>query len=193
MRVFDEFAFEYINHLLLIIYYLTIMQTQIVDVLNQSYSTMSFSVVGCGNQKAFKPGHWYCWFTGAQAASFSHQGSRYQVEARARVIIFDIAAFEADGALRRGSSSLVSVDHPQRSFTREHGGLMSWPENLYKPREREQNCVGTCRSENSLPVRAMQLSIFGSMVCSIHLFAKICCKAPSWDHCKKCRTLEFLY
>nr|AVA17733.1 SOS1-like protein 1 [Populus grandidentata] len=112
-----------------------------------------------GNQSFQKIG-----ITGAQAASFSHQGSRYQVEARARVIIFDIAAFEADGALRRGSSSLVSVDHPQRSFTREHGGLMSWPENLYKPREREQNCVGTCRSENSLPVRAMQLSIFGSMV-----------------------------
>nr|AVA17744.1 SOS1-like protein 1 [Populus tremuloides] len=112
-----------------------------------------------GNQSFQKIG-----ITGAQAASFSHQGSQYQVEARARVIIFDIAAFETDGALRRGSSSLVSVDHPQRSFTREHGGLMSWPENLYKPREREQNCVGTCRSENSLPVRAMQLSIFGSMV-----------------------------
>nr|AOX13591.1 SOS1-like protein [Populus alba x Populus glandulosa] len=112
-----------------------------------------------GNQSFQKIG-----ISGAQAASFSHQGSQYQVEARARVIIFDIAAFEADGALRRRSSSLVSVDHPQRSFTREHGGLMSWPENLYKPREREQNCVGTCRSENSLPVRAMQLSIFGSMV-----------------------------
>nr|AVA17730.1 SOS1-like protein 1 [Populus ciliata] len=112
-----------------------------------------------GNQSFQKIG-----ITGAQAASFSHQGSRYQVEARARVIIFDIAAFEADGALRRGSSSLVLVDHPHRSFTREHGGLMSWPENLYKQREREQNCVGTCRSENSLSVRAMQLSIFGSMV-----------------------------
>ncbi|KAG6766019.1 hypothetical protein POTOM_030083 [Populus tomentosa] len=112
-----------------------------------------------GNQSFQKIG-----ISGAQAASFSHQGSQYQVEARARVIIFDIAAFEADGALRRRSSPLVSVDHPQRSFTREHGGLMSWPENLYKPREREQNCVGTCRSENSLPVRAMQLSIFGSMV-----------------------------
>ncbi|KAJ6988314.1 SOS1-like protein 1 [Populus alba x Populus x berolinensis] len=112
-----------------------------------------------GNQSFQKIG-----ISGAQAASFSHQGSQYQVEARARVIIFDIAAFEADGALRRRSSSLVSVDHPQRSLTREHGGLMSWPENLYKPREREQNCVGTCRSENSLPVRAMQLSIFGSMV-----------------------------
>ncbi|XP_061986019.1 sodium/hydrogen exchanger 8-like isoform X1 [Populus nigra] len=112
-----------------------------------------------GNQSFQKIG-----ISGAQAASFSHQGSRYQVEARARVIIFDIAAFEADGALRRGSSSLVLVDHPHRSFTREYGGLMSWPENLYKQREREQNCVGTCRSENSLSVRAMQLSIFGSMV-----------------------------
>lgn len=103
---------------------------------------------------------------GAQAASFSHQGSWYQVEARARVILFDMAAFEADGALRRRSSSLVSVlvDHPRRSFTREHGGLLSWPEKLYKQREHEQNCEGTCRSENSLSVRAMQLSIFGSMV-----------------------------
>jgi len=36
----------------------------------------------------------------------------YQVEARARVIIFYIAAFEADTAFRRRSSSLVSVDHP---------------------------------------------------------------------------------
>nr|ABF60872.1 Na+/H+ antiporter [Populus euphratica] len=112
-----------------------------------------------GNQSFQKIG-----MSGAQAASFSHQGSRYQVEARARVIIFDIAAFEADGALRRGSSSLVLGDHPHRYFTREHGGLMSWPENFYKPREREQNGVGTSRSENSLSVRAMQLSIFGSMV-----------------------------
>ncbi|KAF9677498.1 hypothetical protein SADUNF_Sadunf08G0114000 [Salix dunnii] len=104
--------------------------------------------------------------SGAQAASFSHQESRYQVEARARVILFDMAAFEADGALRRRSSSLVSVlvDHPRRSFTREHGGLLSWPEKLYKRREHEQNFEGTCRSENSLSVRAMQLSIFGSMV-----------------------------
>jgi hypothetical protein len=47
---------------------------------------------------------------------------------------------------------------------------MSWPENLYKPREHEQNCVGPCRSENSLSVRAMQLSIFGSMVCSIYIY-----------------------
>ncbi|XP_034911302.1 sodium/hydrogen exchanger 7 isoform X6 [Populus alba] len=101
--------------------------------------------------------------SGSQAASFSHQGSRYQVEARARVIFFDIAAFEVDGALRR-SSSLASVDHSNRPLTREHGGLMSWPENFYRRRERKSNCEGTYRQANSLPARAMQLGIFGSMV-----------------------------
>ncbi|KAI5582562.1 hypothetical protein BDE02_07G094000 [Populus trichocarpa] len=106
-----------------------------------------------------------CCFQGSQAASFSHQGPRYQVEARATVIFFDIAAFEADGALRRRSSSLASVDHPNRPLTREHGGLMRWPENFYRPREqRKPNCEGTCRPANSLSARAMQQSIFGSMV-----------------------------
>ncbi|CAK7326876.1 unnamed protein product [Dovyalis caffra] len=99
----------------------------------------------------------------AQAASFTHHRSRYQVETRARVIIFDIAAFEADGALRRISSSVL-VDHPHRPLTREHGGLVSWPENFYPPRERKQNSEGTDRPANSLSARAMQLSIFGSMV-----------------------------
>nr|AVA17714.1 SOS1-like protein 1B [Populus nigra] len=102
--------------------------------------------------------------SGSQAASSSHQGSRYQVEARARVIFFDIAAFEVDDALRRRSSSLASVDRPNRPLTREHGGLMSWPENFYRPRERKPNCEGTYRPANSLSARAMQLSIFGSMV-----------------------------
>ena len=40
-------------------------------------------------------------------ASFSRQRSWYQVETRARVIIFDIAAFEVDSAPQRSSSSLV--------------------------------------------------------------------------------------
>ncbi|XP_011022872.1 PREDICTED: uncharacterized protein LOC105124525 [Populus euphratica] len=67
--------------------------------------------------------------------------------------------------LRRSSSSLASVDHPNRPLTREHGGVMRWPENFYGPREqRKPNCEGTCRPANSLSARAMQQSIFGSMV-----------------------------
>jgi len=75
------------------------------------------------------------------------------------------------GALRRRSSSLASVDHPNRPLTREHGGLMRWPENFYRPREqRKPNCEGTCRPANSLSARAMQQSIFGSMACSINIY-----------------------
>ncbi|KAJ6431616.1 hypothetical protein OIU84_018990 [Salix udensis] len=100
--------------------------------------------------------------SGSHAASFSHQGSQYQVPARARVIFFDIAAFEVNGALRRRSPSLPSLLN--RPLTREHGGLMSWPENFYRPGECEPNFEGTYRPSNSLSARAMQLGIFGSMV-----------------------------
>ncbi|XP_057477660.1 sodium/hydrogen exchanger 7 isoform X3 [Actinidia eriantha] len=104
--------------------------------------------------------------TGARQVSFSHQGSWYHVETRARVIVFDIAAFEANRALQRKSSSLVphSVDHPSRSLSREHFGLMSWPEQFYKSRQHHQNPEGTDQQATNLSARAMQLSVFGSMV-----------------------------
>ncbi|XP_057992366.1 sodium/hydrogen exchanger 8 isoform X3 [Hevea brasiliensis] len=100
---------------------------------------------------------------GARTASFSHERSRYQVETRARVIIFDIAAFETATALLRRSSSFIphTGDHPHRPLSREHG-LMSWPENFYKAKLHKQNLEN--ERANSLPARAMQLSIFGSMV-----------------------------
>ncbi|XP_062172474.1 sodium/hydrogen exchanger 8 [Alnus glutinosa] len=102
--------------------------------------------------------------SGTTGASFSHQGSLYLVETRARVIIFDIAAFEADLALQQRSSFLVppSADQLHRPLSREHS-LMSWPENFYKPRQ-TQNPEETDRKANSLSARAMQLSIYGSVV-----------------------------
>lgn len=100
--------------------------------------------------------------TGTAGTSFSRQGSWYLVETRARVIIFDIAAFEADSALQRRSSWLPPApDHPHKS------GLMSWPENFFKPRQHKQNSEGNDQPANSLSARAMQLSIYGSMVCLI--------------------------
>jgi hypothetical protein len=104
---------------------------------------------------------------GTTGASFSHQGSLYLVETRARVIIFDIAAFEADLALQQRSSFLVppSADQLHRPLSREHS-LMSWPENFYKPRQ-TQNPEETDRKANSLSARAMQLSIYGSVVQSV--------------------------
>ncbi|KAL9457070.1 hypothetical protein AB3S75_006164 [Citrus x aurantiifolia] len=104
--------------------------------------------------------------SGVKAVSFSHQGSCYLVETRARVIIFDIAAFEADNAVVRRTSSLLShsSDQPHKSLSREHGNLMSWPEHFYKARQQKQNSEETDRKANSLSARAMQLSIFGNMV-----------------------------
>ncbi|XP_024027399.1 sodium/hydrogen exchanger 8 [Morus notabilis] len=120
---------------------------------------------------ALLPSHLYQSFqnletTATNGASFSHQGSCYLVETRARVIVFDLAAFESDTKLQRMSSSFVShsVDRPHISSSREHGSLMSWPEYFYKPRLHKQNSDRIHQQANSLSARAMQLSIYGSMV-----------------------------
>lgn len=106
-----------------------------------------------------------------QGASFSHRGSSYLVETRARVIVFDVAAFEADSALIRGTSSFMShaVDHPHKSLSREHSGLMSWPEHFFKPKQQKQIPEEIDGQADSLSARAMQLSRYGSMVCSVNL------------------------
>lgn len=106
--------------------------------------------------------------TGAKAASFSYQASWYQVESRARIILFDTASFVVDNALSRRSSQLPAIDSRHRSLSREHGGLMSWPEHFYKVLHSEHDHGGpgdTSQRAKSLSAIAMQLSIFGSKVC----------------------------
>ncbi|XP_010066529.2 sodium/hydrogen exchanger 8 isoform X1 [Eucalyptus grandis] len=103
--------------------------------------------------------------SGIRTVSFSHQGSWYLVETRARVIIFDVAAFEADTTLQRTSSLIPhAVDHPLRTHSREHGGLMSWPKHFYKARQNRQSHEAINQHANSMSARAMQLSVYGSMV-----------------------------
>ncbi|KAB2624101.1 sodium/hydrogen exchanger 8 [Pyrus ussuriensis x Pyrus communis] len=105
--------------------------------------------------------------SGTRVASFSHKGSGYLVETRSRVIIFDIAAFESNSALIRRLSPFVSSafdHHPHGSFTGKHSGLLSWPEQISKAKQQKQNPEGIDRQNNSLSVRAMQLSIYGSIV-----------------------------
>ncbi|PHT60416.1 Sodium/hydrogen exchanger 7 [Capsicum baccatum] len=104
--------------------------------------------------------------SGVNVASFSHQPSRYQVETRARVIIFDVAGFQTGRGLPRRSSSLLShsMDHSSRSFSRELGGLMSWPENTCKAMQRRHDGEQAGQQETNMSTRAMQLNIFGSMI-----------------------------
>ncbi|XP_050375032.1 sodium/hydrogen exchanger 7 isoform X4 [Argentina anserina] len=98
--------------------------------------------------------------------SFSHQGSSYLVDSRSRVIVFDITAFESGSGLNRRTSSFLShaVDQPLRSLSKEHTGLMSWPEHFFKPKQQKQIPERTNQQSNSLSTRAMQLSKYGSMV-----------------------------
>lgn len=96
--------------------------------------------------------------------SFSVQATQYSVETRARAIIFNTGAFGADRTLHRRPSLLTpprssSTDQLQRSFRKEHRGLMSWPENIYDAKKQQE-----INNSTSLSERAMQLSIFGSMV-----------------------------
>ncbi|KAJ0988445.1 hypothetical protein J5N97_006801 [Dioscorea zingiberensis] len=103
--------------------------------------------------------------SGVSNASFCHQGSSYQVETRARIIFFDIGTTEAEGALQQRSASWISQSmEPLRTHSREHGGLLSWPESFYKARSHHQSPNEDERKSNHLSAKAMELSIYGSMV-----------------------------
>lgn len=103
--------------------------------------------------------------SGSRTASFSHQLLSYHVETRARVILFDIAGFEANRTLQRRSSSLLpqAVDHLSGPLTRERS-LMSWPEHVFKQQQSNSVLEENDQQGHNLSARAMQLSIFGSMI-----------------------------
>lgn len=104
--------------------------------------------------------------TGIMRVSFSRQATQYSVETRARVISFNTGAFGAHRTLQRKPSSLSSPigsssEHQlQRSSSKEHRGLMSWPESIYKTEQQEE----INRKALNLSEQARQLSIFGSKV-----------------------------
>ncbi|XP_058108443.1 sodium/hydrogen exchanger 8-like isoform X1 [Magnolia sinica] len=124
--------------------------------------------------------------SGAKTGSFCHEGTCYHVETRARVIFFDMGPFNASSVLQRKPSSWIShsVDLP-KSQSREHGGLMSWPEHFYKhPRHPDQNH----KQAKSLSERAMKLSIFGSMVRIPHRHNQ---SFPRYSHAKPYHSLSY--
>lgn len=110
--------------------------------------------------------------TGIMRVSFSRQATQYSVETRARVISFNTGAFGAHRTLQRKPSSLssqigTSSEHQlQRSSSKEHRGLMSWPESIYKTEQQEE----INRKALNLSEQARQLSIFGSKVKKITHF-----------------------
>lgn len=122
-----------------------------------------------------------------------HQGTRYLVETRARVIFFDMAAFEADKSLQRSSSVIHSAEHPPRNVSREHSGLMSWPDNFFKPRQHKPNHEDDDHEQMNLSARAMQLSKFGSMVGSLLLLIKKVVKDLLGDNIGSGKSIYFFH
>ncbi|XP_073065728.1 sodium/hydrogen exchanger 7-like isoform X2 [Primulina eburnea] len=101
---------------------------------------------------------------GSREGSSSQQLSLYQVETRARAIIFEIAGYDGSRTLCKRSSTRISqsADHPSGSLGREHSGLMSWPEQFFHPKLEDLEALN--QQENDLSARAVQLSIFGSLI-----------------------------
>uniref|UniRef100_A0A1D1ZEV1 Sodium/hydrogen exchanger 7 n=1 Tax=Anthurium amnicola TaxID=1678845 RepID=A0A1D1ZEV1_9ARAE len=102
--------------------------------------------------------------SGVSVATLCHRGYCYIVEARARVITFEISAFTSENVLQR---KISGVSHPAelpRIRGTEHSGLMSWPEHFYKAKAHHPHPTETGQRANSLSAKAMELSIFGSTV-----------------------------
>ncbi|EPS63755.1 hypothetical protein M569_11027, partial [Genlisea aurea] len=91
------------------------------------------------------------------------RGGLYHVEARSRIAAFDISGSESGQTFKRRQSSRIlnSGDHISRSLDREHSGLMSWPHQFSKSK---LDLETVSDHEMNLSSRAMQLSIYGSMV-----------------------------
>lgn len=87
------------------------------------------------------------------------------------MIFFDIGVSEADGALQKRSASWISQSgEPQRTLSKEHIGLLSWPEHLYKATGHHQSPNESIKQSTSLSAKAMELSIYGSMVSELELY-----------------------
>ncbi|GKC18105.1 putative plasma membrane Na(+) /H(+) antiporter, partial [Tanacetum coccineum] len=79
---------------------------------------------------------------------------------------FQVSEIAASRTRNRRTSSLVSHggDNSPRSTTREFSSLMSWPEHRTKSRQHLEHPSGIDQHGNNFSARAMQLSLYGSMI-----------------------------
>jgi hypothetical protein len=94
---------------------------------------------------------------------YCHTAPSYQAEARARIIFFDMGrASEAEADLQRTAS--LGHELP-RTMSKEHSGLLRWPESFRRSRGGHNASLSEIRNQpDSFSARALQLSMYGSMV-----------------------------
>nr|BAF41925.1 Na+/H+ antiporter [Phragmites australis] len=101
---------------------------------------------------------------------YCYTAPSYQVEARARIIFFEIGrVWETQPDLQRTVSLLAQTHEPPRTLSKEHSGLLSWPESFRKSRGPHNVSFAEMRNQpGSLSARALQLSMYGSMINDMH-------------------------
>uniref|UniRef100_A0A0D9Y1X9 Cyclic nucleotide-binding domain-containing protein n=1 Tax=Leersia perrieri TaxID=77586 RepID=A0A0D9Y1X9_9ORYZ len=90
----------------------------------------------------------------------------YQVEARARILFVEIGRPEVEADLQRSASRISQTLELPRTHSKEHSGLLSWPESFRKSRG-GQNAASLTEIRDhpaSFSARALQLSMYGSMI-----------------------------
>jgi hypothetical protein len=94
---------------------------------------------------------------------YCYTATSYQVEARARAILFEIRRPEAESDLQRSASLLSPTLGPSRTQSKEHVGLVRWPESFRRSRGPGNPSLVDIGSQ-SFSARALQVSMYGSMV-----------------------------
>ena len=97
---------------------------------------------------------------------YCHTAPSYLAEARARIFFFDMGrASEAEADLQRTASLLSHGHELPRTMSKEHSGLLRWPESFRRSRGAHSASLSEIRNlPGSFSARALQLSMYGSMV-----------------------------
>uniref|UniRef100_A0ACD5ZDM4 Uncharacterized protein n=2 Tax=Avena sativa TaxID=4498 RepID=A0ACD5ZDM4_AVESA len=111
---------------------------------------------------------------GLQSSAMNHidycyTAPSYQVEARARAILFEIRRPEAESDLQRSASLLSPTLGPSRTQSKEHVGLLRWPESFRRSRGPGNPSLAEIGNQScSFSARALQVSMYGSMMDDMH-------------------------
>ncbi|KAG8092779.1 hypothetical protein GUJ93_ZPchr0012g20684 [Zizania palustris] len=90
----------------------------------------------------------------------------YQVETRARILFFEIGRPEVEADLQRSASLISQTRELPQTHSKEHSGLLSWPESFRKSRG-ALNAASLTEIRDrpaNFSTRALQLSMYGSMI-----------------------------
>ena len=105
-------------------------------------------------------------FTAMNHIDYCYTAPSYQVEARARAILFDIRSPEAEIDMQRSASLLSPKLGPPRTQSKEHIGLLRWPQSFHHRSRGPGNpsLAEIGKQPGSFSARALQVSMYGSMV-----------------------------